>query len=204
VSIPIEVSAAPRVFASISNCICALPGLGYEAALCAPLFGRPAMIHGYLSASIFLNWPTDVPLPIISSSLSVNELVSLNSREITAALQRHFLHVCDVLRKCYIPTDNMNAALLGACIQDYIENAMLKLIETERKRDPDYPATLKVLGQFMKAQGSMMVNQGIPAGLLGISMMNSGIVVALKEMSKDKVVKAIKGSLEGVVTGKGR
>ena len=146
----------------------------------------------------------DVPVPVISSSMSVNELARLDSREMTAALQRHFLHFCDVLRKCDIPTDNMIAALLAASIQDYIDNAMLMLIEAERKRDPDYPATLTVLGQFMKAQGNMMVNQGIPAGLLGISMMNAGIVVARKELSKDKVIEAIKGSLEGVIAGKAR
>jgi hypothetical protein len=32
----------------------------------------------------------------------------------------------------------------------------------------------------------MMVNQGIPAGLLGISMMNAGIVVAMKELGREK------------------
>jgi hypothetical protein len=50
----------------------------------------------------------------------------------------------------------------------------------------------------------MMVNQGIPAGLLGISMMNAGTVLAMKEMSRDKVVEAIRGTLEGVVSGKPR
>jgi len=145
----------------------------------------------------------DVPLEMISSSMSAKELVALDGREMTAALQRHFLYMCDVLRKCGVPTDNMIAALLGASIQDYIENAMLKLIEEERRRDPSYPATLTVLGQFMKAQGTMMVNQGIPAGLLGVSMMNAGIAVALKEMSTAKVAEAVAGSLEGL-TGKKR
>jgi hypothetical protein len=146
----------------------------------------------------------DVPIPPMSSSMSATELAGLDSRDMTAALQRHFLYICDVLRKAGVPTDNMIAALLGASIQDYIENAMLKLIEAERKKDPDYPATLTVLGQFMNAQGTMMVNQGIPAGLLGVSMMNAGIVVAMKELSREKVVDAIKGSLEGVVAGKAR
>ena len=146
----------------------------------------------------------DVPIPLMSSSMSATELARLDGRDMTAALQRHFLYVCDVLRTAGVPTDNMIAALLGASIQDYIENAMLKLVEKEREKDPSYPATLTVLGQFMSAQGLMMVNQGIPAGLLGISMMNAGTVVAMKEMSRDKVVEAIRGTLEGVVTGKPR
>ncbi|WP_338822074.1 hypothetical protein WDM22_37955 [Bradyrhizobium septentrionale] len=50
----------------------------------------------------------------------------------------------------------------------------------------------------MTAQGTMMVNQGIPAGLLGVSMMNAGIAVAQKEMTKAKVVEAVEGSLEAL------
>jgi hypothetical protein len=140
----------------------------------------------------------DVPIPLISSSMSATQLARLDDRDMIAALQRHFLYVCDVLRKAGVSTDNMIAALLGASIQDFIENAMLKLIEKEQAKDPSYPATLAVLGKFMSAQGSMMVNQGIPAGLLGMSMVSAGTIVAMKEMSRDKVVEAIKGTLEGV------
>lgn len=43
-----------------------------------------------------------------------------------------------------------------------------------------------------------MVNQGIPAGLLGVAMMNAGIAVAQKEMTKAKVAEAVEGSLEAL------
>ncbi|WP_338829139.1 hypothetical protein [Bradyrhizobium sp. 27S5] len=140
----------------------------------------------------------DVPFPVMSTSASIKELEALDSQEKTAALQRQFLYMADVLRKCGIPTDNLIAALLGAAIQDYTENAMLQLIDEERRRHPAYPATLTVLAQFMTAQGTMMVNQGIPAGLLGVSMMNAGIAVAQKEMTKAKVVEVVEGSLEAL------
>jgi hypothetical protein len=55
----------------------------------------------------------------------------------------------------------------------------------------------------MKAQGTMMVNQGIPAGLLGVAMMNAGIAVAQTEITKAKVAEAVEGSLEAL-TGKKR
>ncbi|MDA9426249.1 hypothetical protein [Bradyrhizobium sp. CCBAU 53380] len=143
----------------------------------------------------------DVPFSAMSLSASVDDLMALDAQGKTAALQRQFLYMCDILRKSGIPTDNLIAAMLGSSIQDYIENAMLKLIEEERRRDPEFPATLTVLGEFMKAQGGMMVNQGIPAGLLGVAMLNAGIAVAQKELSKAKVVEAVEGSLEAL-TGK--
>lgn len=126
----------------------------------------------------------DVPFSVMSTSASIKELEALDSQEKTAALQRQFLYMADVLRKCGIPSDNVIAALLGSAIQDYAENATLRIIEEERRRDPAYPATLTVLAQFMKAQGTMMVNQGIPAGLLGVAMMNAGIRLCEGRRSK--------------------
>jgi hypothetical protein len=58
---------------------------------------------------------------------------------------------------------------------------MLKLIEEERRGDPKLPATLTVLGQFMKAQGEMMVNEGIPSGLLGAQLDRAFILARTKE-----------------------
>jgi hypothetical protein len=79
-----------------------------------------------------------------------------------------------------------------------MDNAMVGELERARKADPEFPATLTVLGNFMRSQSKMMVRYGMPAGLLGISMMNAGALLAKSEMGADKVVEALEGTIEAI------
>src|SRR6266446_10303466 len=102
----------------------------------------------------------DCSFAAISSSLSLEELKAATSNEQTAALQRHFFYACDVLEKNGIDVENLIAALLGSAVQEYFEKAMLKHVESAKKRFSDIPPTYVATYEFMKAQGKMMANQG--------------------------------------------
>lgn len=139
---------------------------------------------------------TDVPYPMPSVRLSITELASKPNGEITAALQRTFLYMCDVMRKADVPTANLVAGLLGAGMQDYLEKAMLQEIETERAAHPNFPASLTVLTRFMHAFGGMLEKLEVPPGLVGVGMMNAGLVLARKELEPEKLANEVEQMLE--------
>lgn len=140
----------------------------------------------------------DVQLPIASLAISVEELCGLESAAMSAALQRTLLYMCDTLRKSDVPTANVIAALLASAVQEYLEHGMLQEVERERTAHPNFPASLTVLGRFMYAIGGMMANQNVPPGLLGLAMMNAGLLLAKRELAPNKLAMEIETMLEMV------
>ena len=142
----------------------------------------------------------DLPVNTPSHKMSAADLARDDGKKTAQVLQREFLFIGDLLHSAGVSRNDVIASLLAASIQDFIDNALNDLINAERRKNPNSAASLTVLGDFMSAQGRMMCNQGVPHALLGIAMMNAGVVLAQQELSKEKVIEAMQGTLSAVMS----
>jgi hypothetical protein len=129
-------------------------------------------------------------------------LKALESKRAREVLQRTFLHIADILRHSDVEPPGIIAALLGAAIQDYIENELLGEVEAAKKNLPGIPPTFAALYNFMRAFGTMMANQGCSAGIVGLAMSHAGLDVAKKEFSAEIILNNMQSKLEVLVEGK--
>jgi hypothetical protein len=114
----------------------------------------------------------DSSVPIMGSGMSLTDLKTLSDSEMVSALQRQFLFIADVLRKNDIETTKLIAGLLGAAIQDYLENHLACA--------PSMDAASRSLESFFMSLCTGMIKQESPPDLTALGMLCAGVSMTQK------------------------